>query len=108
MRRKLSLLILLLLGAYLGNLVWSRWGRLGAAEAPLQGRFATEEQWIVAEIAQDVAEMAFYASAKRPPGGALAFSIRGRSAPRGGSTRPSCRRSTSGLPAPTRPWRGLC
>jgi hypothetical protein len=83
MRRTLTVALLLGLVAVLGKLLWSRWGRLGAAEAKLEGRFQTEEQWLVAEVVQDLAEMALYASGGSQAGDAADFAIENLSA--GGS-----------------------
>src|SRR6266540_186098 len=65
LRRVLSLAVLVVLAVVLAGLVWSRWGSLAAPEAALEGRYRTEEQWIAAEIAQDILEMAQYAKDPR-------------------------------------------
>src|SRR5687768_9084288 len=54
--------------------MWSRWGRrLGAPEVALTGAYRTEEQWLAAEIVQDIAEMALHA--KKLPTSDLGFTI---------------------------------
>jgi hypothetical protein len=77
----LSGVVLVALGAFLGSLVWARWGSLTAAPATLKGRYATEEQWIAGEIARDILEMAQYAGGSRSPSKDDRFSVE----PAGGS-----------------------
>src|SRR5437870_6709891 len=80
-RKWVTLGLLLVLLAALGRVAWSRWGQLGAPQAALEGRYRREEQWIAAEVVQDIAEMTLFADAPRP-GDSLDFSI--DSAPAGG------------------------
>jgi hypothetical protein len=66
LRKWFSVTVLLALVATLANIAWSRWGQLGSPQATLEGRHRTEEQWLAAEVASDIMEMALLA-AGRPP-----------------------------------------
>ena len=76
-RKAITLVVLLALLGVLGVVVSNRWGSIGAPEATVAGRYSTEEQWIVAEIAQDIVEMASYASDQRRKTGGFDFVIDG-------------------------------
>lgn len=61
-RRLVEILVLLVLAGVLGFYVYDRLGsRMGGTPAPLDSQFATEEDWLLDEILEDLAEMAAFA-----------------------------------------------
>ena len=62
-RRRLGVALLFLLLGALGYFVWRQASvRMGGTPAALEGSTATEEEWIVREVAEDVARMSIAAS----------------------------------------------
>jgi hypothetical protein len=63
-RTRVLMFVLAMLGGGLGFRYWQRgFGTLGAPPAPLASAWTTEEQWMVAAIANDLDSMAAYARA---------------------------------------------